>query len=317
MMAYGRIFDREGTQAGLRRIALRCLRIYAAQVGLLLATLLIIKTWTEHFRLIPLGVESILEGGLSGVMHAVTLQVLPPNLDILPLYIVLLLMFPPFYLMLRVRPALAIGLSAALWLLTQFIPGLNFTNGLNGLYWFFNPFAWQFLFVIGAMMARYLAANGGVLPRDSRLVALAIACLAVGFVVAAPWRDWGLPGLARFTIPPLDKTNLSFLRLLHVVALTYVVLTWRSFGAIRHWAPVRALEACGRHSLQVFSLGTILVQLGQLVFRTYGMATPMQVLVNSVGLSALVLLGLVLDRDARTSRAPKTSLGPSAPWVQQ
>src|ERR1700719_147073 len=46
MLAYGRIFERDGARSGLRRIALRLARLYLFQVGLLLATLGAVLMWT-------------------------------------------------------------------------------------------------------------------------------------------------------------------------------------------------------------------------------------------------------------------------------
>ncbi|MBV8524064.1 MAG: OpgC domain-containing protein [Acetobacteraceae bacterium] len=64
MMAYGHSFAREGTVAGLKRIALRCVRLYAFHVCMLLATVVIVRGWwLNHYELAPLGPAPILTGG--------------------------------------------------------------------------------------------------------------------------------------------------------------------------------------------------------------------------------------------------------------
>jgi hypothetical protein len=51
MMAYGKHLEQEGFFRGIRQIALRCLRIYAFQIGLLLITLTIVQQWRANFGL--------------------------------------------------------------------------------------------------------------------------------------------------------------------------------------------------------------------------------------------------------------------------
>jgi hypothetical protein len=56
------------------------------------------------------------------------------------------------------------------------------------------------------------------------------------------------------------------------------------------------LEACGRHSLEVFAVGCVLALFGRLLFRTFGAGPAMQITVNAVGLAIMCLVGLWLDR---------------------
>ena len=51
MLAFGRVFEREGARSGLRRIVLRLARIYLFQIGLLLTTLAVVLLWTTHHQL--------------------------------------------------------------------------------------------------------------------------------------------------------------------------------------------------------------------------------------------------------------------------
>lgn len=63
---------------------------------------------------------------------------------------------------------------------------------------------------------------------------------------------------------PPDKMHLAPLRLLHAMALVYVVLTLQ-IGTGTGWLSFRrAFELCGKHSLEVFSLGTVLAFVGTL-----------------------------------------------------
>ena len=305
MVAYGRSFQRDGTRAGLLRIALRCLRLYVYQVGMLLASLLIVWVWTNHYHLEPLQLAPMLHGGVAAIRRGLTLQSQPSNLNILPLYILLLAAFPAIYAGLRFRPVLTLVVSAGVWLAANLVPGLNLTNAMDGNGWFFNPFAWQFIFVLGAMLARVMAQSEGSLPRLPWLVALCWVLLGLAFLEAFPWQQWGLPNLAPLAMDPPDKTNLAPLRLLHALALVYVVLTWQGLRSLLRVPPVAWTECLGRHSLEVFSAATMLALFGRLTFRSYGDAWPTQLVVNLVGLSAMLAVARLLERvPARPVAAP-------------
>jgi hypothetical protein len=59
----------------------------------------------------------------------------------------------------------------------------------------------------------------------------------------------------------------------------------------------------GRHSLEVFSLGTVLDLLGRLVMTTYGTGWPMQIAVNVIGLGTLYLVATTLDRRKKRAKS--------------
>ncbi len=296
MMAYGRSFQRDGARAGLLRIALRCLRLYLFQIGMLLVMMLAIWLWSLHYPLVPAPVAPVIQGGGAGIRRGLTLQAQSSNLNILPLYILLLAVFPVIYAGLSFRPLLTMIVSAGVWLTANLVPGFNLTNAMDGNGWFFNPFAWQFIFVIGAVLAKLMARGQGSLPRVPWLVALCWLFLGLSFLETFPWQDWGLPNLAPFAMEPPDKTNLAPLRLLHAVALVYVALTWQGLHSLLRLAPIRWIECLGRHSLEVFSLATLLALFGQLAFSGYGDQWPTQLLVNVIGLAAMFGLARLLER---------------------
>jgi hypothetical protein len=296
MLAYGRIFERDGALGGLRRIIWRCAHIYLFQIGLLLTTLAVVLLWTTHFQLAPTLVAPILNAPLSGIARGLMLQAVPGYLDILPLYLVLLAVFPLVYLGLRLNPGLALGVSAAIWLAVNFHPNLNLPNWMNGGHWFFNPFAWQFLFTIGAAFAMLAVAHGGSLPRTRWVVWLCAAYLGFAFLESAPWADWHLPILRPFNMVAPDKTQLAAVRILDILALAYPLLSSPGLRALAGRRFFRPLEACGRHSLEVFAVGCICALFGRLLFRTYGAGFYTQVAINVIGLTMMCIVGLWLER---------------------
>ncbi|MGA7327507.1 MAG: OpgC domain-containing protein [Rhodomicrobium sp.] len=74
VMAYGRVFERDGTRSGLRRILLRLGRLYLFQIGLLLITLVVVLAWTTHYNLQPTIVAPILNKPVTGLAHALALH---------------------------------------------------------------------------------------------------------------------------------------------------------------------------------------------------------------------------------------------------
>ena len=296
MMAYGRTFQRDGARVGLWRIALRCLRLYLFQIGMLLIMAVTLWLWHLHYPLAPSPIGPVIRGGAAGIRRGLTLQSQPGNLNILPLYMLLLAVFPVIYGGLRFLPRLTLAVSAGIWLAANLVPGFNLTNALDGSGWFFDPFAWQFIFVLGAMLANVMTRRGGELPRLPWLVGVCWVILGVSFLESFPWKDWHLPNLAPLMLDPQNKTSLAPLRLVHALALVYVVLTWQGLRAMVGRAPIAWIECLGRHSLEVFSLATVLALFGQVAFSSYGDAFGMQLAVNIAGLAGMFALGRSLER---------------------
>ncbi len=296
MLAYGKTFERDGALGGLRRVILRCARLYLFQIGLLLTTLIVVLLWTTHYDLQPTLVAPILHAPLSGVIRGLTLQAVPGYLDILPLYLVLLAAFPLVYVGLRLNPWLTLSLSATLWLAANLDPNLNLPNWINGGHWFFNPLAWQLLFTIGAAFALLAAAHNGTLPQARWAAWLCAAYLAFAFWQSAPWANWHLPDLRPFALATPDKTQLAVLRLLDILALAYLLLGSAWLRAFAGWRILRPLEVCGRHSLEVFSIGCIVALFGRLLFRTYGAGLDTQIAINVVGITMMCLVGMCLEK---------------------
>ena len=299
--AYGTAIDRRGLVAGSAQVVARIWRLYTAHLGLFIfmaaaVALMALKVgnplYYEHVAILP-----FFQDTANSILAMAVLLFLPNYLDILPLYIVLLAMLPMLWVMARRAPALALAASLALyaasWYFELAIPNLP-TGGV----WFFNPFAWQLIFTIG-LIAGHAALNGVGLGQSRLLLALAVAIVAAGLVNAAPWAF--IPGLENLSLPDLwrldpDKTNLSLWRLVHALALAYLVSRLVSVDAAWMRGRLgRLLDDCGRHSLPLFCLGVILSLVGTFVFFEIGRGPVMQILVNLVGLGLLFGAGRVLQ----------------------
>src|SRR6266436_1628071 len=114
------------------------------------------------------------------IVEALLLKFKPANMDILPLYIVLLLLFPPILWLLQRWRTLALAASLALYVLALQLDW-NLPAYPDGT-WYFNPFAWQLLFVFGAWCA--VGGADRLAPILRSPVTMVIAILYLGFAFA-------------------------------------------------------------------------------------------------------------------------------------
>ncbi len=323
--AYNTVFERQGLRVGLRRVFLRCLQIYGVQVALLLATLVFVGLWEKIYGIPSVILEPLLRDGWKGALRGVSLRALPAYLDILPLYILLLAAFP----VIRFGLARSVGstlvasamlyAAANLWHLNL----RNIVDPADTAHWYFDPFTWQFLFVLGCGLA--IASRQGRPLMSRPPIALRTLCwayVAGAFLVLDAWKLWPppLPGDFYGTSPLLGilgnepKTYVSPWRLCDVLALAYLVLTSAGMTRIAAWPVLRPVVACGRNSLPVFALGCILALFGRLTFQTYGVTVDAQIAVNALGLGAMLVQGVVLDlRRARRALRPYGEITPDVP----
>ncbi|EFG85609.1 OpgC domain-containing protein [Novacetimonas hansenii] len=305
-LAYGRAFSRQPWQAVVERIVRRCGRLYVFQTLMAVVTIVTIRVW-RHYWPVPVDfLEPELAHGLDSLWRVMLLQALPGNLNILPLYIVLLLAFAPLcWVLRRVGPWPVLVASGALWAVVNFDPSLNFPNWLDPDGWYFDPLAWQFLFVIGACASILAARHGGSLPLSRPLVVACGAYLVFSAVESFPWTGWGLPDMRPMATPWTDKMVLSPLRLLDVLCLFYLVQSSTLATRLSLGRAGQLMAMFGRHSLEVFTLGTIIDLYGRLVFTNFGVGWGMQVTINVVGFIMLWGMTRELDRRRTLARAAR------------
>jgi hypothetical protein len=224
------------------------------------------------------------------LFEALVLRYQPSLLNILPLYVVLLLIFAAALPLLR-RPKLLLILSLMLYLIVRAV-GINFPSWIGG-DWFFNPLTWQLLFLIGAVLA-YAPIR---MPAPQRLFdAVAVLILLVGLVMI--FIIWEHPRVAEMLPEPvahavlsIDKTNLDPFRLTSILSLLW--LTVRLVQREANWLRGRfaaPFVLIGQHSLPVFCFGIVAGFAGRLTFEAHDGAL-IQVLVNMVGACSLVAVG--------------------------
>lgn len=232
-------------------------------------------------------------------------------LNILPLYMTLLLVTPLLIIVgLRWPVPLAIA-SVLLWAIAGEFR-LNFPNFPNEGGWFFNPFSWQLVFVLGLLSGMAMKVGKRFIPYQPVLFGLAAAILVftliwmkvppIGKAMNGTMGWFGSMGTPFYLIW-FDKTFLTLPRLLHALALFYVLGHLPIMRTIaQSWiaAPFRLM---GRQGLAVFAAGTVLSMALQVVKAPMDAHPLWDGLLLGGGLLFLVGLAWVLTKTAELSRA--------------
>ena len=230
--------------------------------------------------------------------------------NILSIYVVMLLMLPPMILIGKRSIGAMVGLSFALWLgagLFQFGPPNWPMEGV----WFLNPLSWQFLFFIGAAAIMHNRA-GGTLSRHPALIALAAGYVLLAlFWVRVPL--WGVD--VSFGLPKVmtgfNKTFLSTFRLLHVLAMAYLIVSVAPLSRLFRRDPANPLAVMGRHALPVFIAGTLFAMVLQPLRMVVPLAPIQDAGIVIAGSGMLFALAYWLDFYGRLNRSAAKPAAPA------
>jgi hypothetical protein len=297
VIAYSRMMEREGWPKAAARIWRRVWQLYVAHILLFVAFTAQIA-WVSVSRDMPALIEEMQLLGLGqnpyqAILEAALLKFRPVNLDVLPLYIVLLATFPLVLpLVLRWPIAVVAGSMVLYAIVLKF--NINLPAYPDDKVWFFNPLGWQVLFHTGAAMAvlgpRLVWFDRWKWP----ITVAATLYLILAAVVALSWQFNSLsrliPDWFGRIIYPIDKTNLDVLRFLHFMAIAWIVrLLVRPNDQWLKSPLLEPIRRCGEHSLQVFCLGTFLALSGQIVVAHFEESLVSQI---SVSLAGLLIMSL-------------------------
>jgi len=294
---YGRAMLEGGVVIATARILRRVWQIYVAHVFLFtifLAEISYVATSFENpLYTEEMGIMDFLKQPDVTIVQALLLRFRPVNMDVLPLYIVLMLALPLILWSMKWKPDLTLALSAVLYAVTWEYD-LYLSAYPNG-FWAFNPFAWQLLFVFGAWCAL-----GGA-RRMSRILAsrvtmwISIAYIVAAFYVTLTWYVPQVPHLMPKRLEqwmyPIDKTNLDVLRLTHFLALAALTVRFlpRDWSGLKSpW--LRPLILCGSHSLEIFCLGVFLAFAGHFILAEVSGGAAIHALISLSGI--LIMWGV-------------------------
>ena len=287
-LAYGtRFFDGE-TVGAIRAVLRRAFTIYWVQIVISLLIIAIFvgaaALWKENDLLEDADV--VVSNPLQTTAAILALLHQLENANILPLYIALLLMTPLLLALARRDDRLMLAASAGIYLAARAF-SLNLPTWPVAGTWFFNPIAWQLIFAIGIFAGRRLKRGG--IAYDARLFAACLAIVAIAAVVRTDALGYG-SGLWQDVRDVLDcgKTNLGFARLVHFLALAYVVYHSGLTGLMRRTRAFLPLCLIGHYGLPVFATGTVLSAMAELV------ETRSEALSHQVAFGAAIVLGGIL-----------------------
>src|SRR4029450_11537143 len=272
---YGRALQRQGGIAATGQIYRRIWQLYVAHIFIFVilaaevcyATLnLQNQTYSEDF-----GIDNFIDEPQVAIIMVLLLQYQPQFLDILPIYMILLGVFPVVPLLLERCLRLPLILSGVIYLLTLHF-GWQPHSYPDNEGWYFNPLAWQLLFVVGATAGspryspRVFPVQSLWLPKLAILITVAIGIISVSWTIHGAYDAF--PGLLLREISPLveDKSNLAPLRLVSFVALAVTTAHFVGHNSrLLRSRVAQLIIRCGQHSLQVFCLGIVLSVLGYIL----------------------------------------------------
>src|SRR4051812_2664101 len=189
-LVYGKAMREQGFLPGAARIIKRTWQIYVAHVFLFMiyaaAIVFVAARGDNGFLIAKTGLAEFLRDPGFMFVQVLLLRYKPANMDVLPMYIAVLAAFAPVLWLLMRRSGVALFASFTLYAVAR---SLGWTVGSHGGgTWYFNPFAWQLLFVFGAWCALGGAARLGGLIRSRVVSAAAVLYLLFAFAIVMTWR---------------------------------------------------------------------------------------------------------------------------------
>jgi len=289
--------------------------LYTAHLMTTLATIGIFVTaaiFLKHGDLLKkINIEPLISQPAEALLGLVTLGHQLGYNNILSMYAVVLMMTPLLLLIAHRSIPLMLGVSGAVWLfsgLYRFAPP-NYPN--DGV-WFLNPFSWQFLFAIGIAGTLHVR-RGGKIVANPALITLAVGylVLSLAWVRIPLWgidASMGMPAI----LTGFDKTFLSAPRLIHIVAIAYLIAVVPTLNSIARTSPQNPLAILGKHSLPVFIAGTLLAMVAQVMKLINPGGFPYDTLLIATGIIMQFALAYYLEWLPTIGWGKKASLKPSS-----
>ena len=255
------------------------------------------------------GRSAVFEDTARGVTGVLLLGHQLGYFNILPLYIALMLWAPVAMILLRIHVAWRLPCRSGS--ICSPVRTCWPCQAGPSRRWFFNPFAWQLLFTLGIFAGALLSRLTSI-PYWRPAFISSIVLLVASFVTMmngfglARTCSWGA-----FNTVDLVKSDLGLGRMLHFLALAYVVTQLR-FGHVLQGTAIGAeMMRLGRYSLPVFAAGSILSALGEVTMTLAAVkssASPhiVGMVFTVFGILGLLLRARYLEWKKKGSTAPRS-----------
>lgn len=317
-IAFGAAFARSGWLMGTARVAFRVWQVYWAHIALFFFVAMSMAALNqmgfEKNYINSLNLAHFFDRTEQQIVGLFTLTYVPNYFDILPMYLIVLLMMPFIIVLADVRIELAFAASIAIWFGAQagwlWMPAEPWSDRE----WFFNPFGWQLLFFTGfAFMRGWLPAP----PVSKTLIWVAVAYIVltapIGSWKVFSWINDAIPAVGE-TIRPVwgaigdfqnstgfnlrGKTDFGIFRYLHFLAIGYVA--WvaagqggarlTAIGATRVGAPlITVVTKVGQQSLAVFVFSMALARILGFALDQLGRNAATWAFINFFGFVLIIL----------------------------
>jgi hypothetical protein len=246
-----------------------------------------------------------------------------PLLDILPMYVIVMLL-APFLIWMRVRSELALlAASGLVWMFSaRFFP--NIPTMTYDIAWNFNPFCWQFLFAIGLAFGwRTRTSMAPVAAGDGRRIldycSAAFVVFSAFVLMTIEFHTIDNAGANRLRAMyfSLNKQCLDLWRVVGLLASAYLVarLVPKEAGWLRLALP-RWVCAAGAASLPIFALTVVLSFAGKFFVQAYGGSVAADSIASGVGVVVILAVALALKADLFQALADRIFGAPAAPRAQ-
>src|SRR5579863_5809476 len=312
---YARMMLERGFIVGATRLTKRVWQLYVAHIILFVIYIAAISYLALRFGdseiINEFNVAGLVDQATETLRQGLMLKFKPVNLDVLPLYIVLMGFFPPVLWMMLRRPNLTMLASIALWLAArQFDWNLRaYPAGT----WYFNPYCWQVLFVFGSWCALGGARRSMAIIMSPITLYLSIAYLifALAMTMAGRFPDFGamFPHWLYATFNPNDKTNLAPYRFLHFVVIVILVIRFvpKDWPGLE-WKMFDPLIVCGQQSLAVFCVGVFLSFVGHFELMMSSGSFFAQLFVSVTGIAIMTVVAYYISWSKRQDKPIKPPL---------
>ena len=309
---YARMMLERGFIVGATRLTKRVWQLYVAHIILFVIYIASISYLALRFgdseMINEFNVAGLVDNATETLRQGLFLRFKPLNLDVLPLYIVLMGLFPPvLWFMLR-KPDLTMVLSIILWLTAR-----HFSLNLNAYpagQWYFNPYCWQVLFVFGAWCAMGGARRSGKVINSPITLWLCLGYLAFALVMTMAGRFPTLgamfPEWLFSTFNPNDKTNLAPYRFLHFVVIVILVIRFvpKDWPGLE-WKIFDPVIVCGQQSLAVFCVGVFLSFVGHFELSMSSGSLFAQLFVSIAGIAIMTTVAYYISWSKRQDKPLK------------
>jgi len=316
---YARMMLERGFIVGATRLTKRVWQLYVAHIILFVIYIASISYLALRFgdseMINEFNVAGLVDNATETLRQGLFLRFKPLNLDVLPLYIVLMGLFPPvLWFMLR-KPDLTMALSIALWLAARQF-GWNLTAYPAG-QWYFNPYAWQVLFVFGAWCAMGGARRSMTLINSPITLWLCLGYLVFALVMTMAGRFPTLGGMFPewlfSAFNPNDKTNLAPYRFIHFVVIVILVIRFvpKEWPGLE-WKVFDPLIVCGQQSLAVFCVGVFLSFVGHFELSMSSGSLFAQIFVSIAGIAIMTTVAYYISWSKKQDKPLKPPAKPAA-----